>query len=537
MKKIIHIIFCLFIILLLGNNTEAFTCENFDSQEECDEYLDNNKYETKNVKIEEITETSANISWETTVPVEITPTYYYFGSDNKIKRFYYWDNKGVKTEHLVNLTNLKPGTNYYIDFQAYDPMIESNIGGGVEHITFKTLGTDPNILDYYREDKETPEDVLQLTESQKKIISNYPESTLVDFKKHNVDNPIITKYLYSSEVEIAIGGFGRANGRIKSDAYYYFGDDFGDYSSGGIIAETEERFYGLYINGQKITDIYYRSYSTDHFYELKIEVGDSPRPIEFYIGDDQIWDNSGSLTIWLKGNYQVPSEEIERPVEVESITLKQNRAVSDFEQNVIEREKELVKNISQSLVNRVKGRILLQIEEHGEAWYVDPVSENKFYMRNGTAAFEIMKAFGLGIKNDDIDKIPIGYKKSLYTGKDSDLDGIPDAMEVAINGNPYKINTNNEPYDDMLKLLLGQKLDSYNNYQYNQSIINKLKGKILLQVELNGEAWYVNPTDSKRYFLGDPDTAYNIMRYLSLGITNNDLRRIQVGELEKVKSK
>lgn len=42
-------------------------------------------------------------------------------------------------------------------------------------------------------------------------------------------------------------------------------------------------------------------------------------------------------------------------------------------------------------------------------------------------------------------------------------------------------------------------------------------GKILLQVEENGEAWYVYPNDSFRYYLGRPKDAFDIMRNLGLG--------------------
>ena len=57
-------------------------------------------------------------------------------------------------------------------------------------------------------------------------------------------------------------------------------------------------------------------------------------------------------------------------------------------------------------------------------------------------------------------------------------------------------------------------------------------GKILLQVESRGEAWYLNPSDGKRYYMKDGEQAYQIMRFLSLGITNTDLRKIAVGEFE-----
>jgi len=65
---------------------------------------------------------------------------------------------------------------------------------------------------------------------------------------------------------------------------------------------------------------------------------------------------------------------------------------------------------------------------------------------------------------------------------------------------------------------------------FDAKLTARMKGTILLQVESKGEAWYVH--DGKRYYLGDGNQAYQIMRFLSLGITNENLRKIAVGELE-----
>ncbi|MFH1326381.1 MAG: M23 family metallopeptidase [Candidatus Falkowbacteria bacterium] len=59
-----------------------------------------------------------------------------------------------------------------------------------------------------------------------------------------------------------------------------------------------------------------------------------------------------------------------------------------------------------SLVERLKGRILFQPELHGEAWYVNPVDGKRYYLKDGEAAFKIMKSLALGISNEDIEKIP-----------------------------------------------------------------------------------------------------------------------------------
>ncbi|HMB66120.1 MAG TPA: hypothetical protein VKO42_04540, partial [Patescibacteria group bacterium] len=54
------------------------------------------------------------------------------------------------------------------------------------------------------------------------------------------------------------------------------------------------------------------------------------------------------------------------------------------------------------------------------------------------------------------------------------------------------------------------------------SLGEDLSGRIVLNVEENGEAWYVYPDTNKRYFLGRPADAFEIMRELGLGIAEKD---------------
>lgn len=60
----------------------------------------------------------------------------------------------------------------------------------------------------------------------------------------------------------------------------------------------------------------------------------------------------------------------------------------------------------------------------------------------------------------------------------------------------------------------------------NSDLVNRLLGKILIRVENNGEAWYVNPDDGQRYFMGRPQDAFDLMKSLGLGITDVDLFEI-----------
>jgi uncharacterized protein YkwD len=134
---------------------------------------------------------------------------------------------------------------------------------------------------------------------------------------------------------------------------------------------------------------------------------------------------------------------------------------------------------SSSTLAWLRGYILLQVQEHGEAWYVNPTNFKRYYMKDGPTAYEMMHSFGLGITDADLAKIP----------KDTD------------------------------------------SFTGDTALRNRLSGRILLQVQQHGEAWYIYPKTNKRYYLKDGATAYEIMRYLGLGITNSDLSKLAADNL------
>ncbi|MFH1047480.1 MAG: DUF1566 domain-containing protein [Patescibacteria group bacterium] len=122
-----------------------------------------------------------------------------------------------------------------------------------------------------------------------------------------------------------------------------------------------------------------------------------------------------------------------------------------------------------TIAERLGGHILLQVEEHGEAWYVDPDTATRHYLGRPADAFELMRAFGLGIEHGLL-------------------------MDYVVGRFPAR-----------------------------------LAGKIMLDVHWNGEAYYVNPDDLHGYYLGRPGDAFLVMRQLGLGISNLDLAAIPVG--------
>ncbi len=136
---------------------------------------------------------------------------------------------------------------------------------------------------------------------------------------------------------------------------------------------------------------------------------------------------------------------------------------------------------SESLTERLSGQVLLQVESYGRAWYVNPTDNMRYYLKDQLSAFNMMRDFGLGITNEDLAKIPAEA---------------------------------------------GQTSDS--------ALVDRLRGRIVLQVEEHGEAWYINPNDGLRYYLRDGRAAYDIMRNLSLGISNTDLAQIPMNTTQLV---
>jgi len=134
--------------------------------------------------------------------------------------------------------------------------------------------------------------------------------------------------------------------------------------------------------------------------------------------------------------------------------------------SVVAEERSLVSWIDTSMTSRLSGKILLQVEKNGEAWYIYPVNKKKYYLGRPSDAFNVMRRLGLGATHQYISSHTI----------------FPDSV----------------------------------------------LGKILLDVEKNGEAYYIYPVNKKKYYLGRPQDAFNIMRSLGLGITNVNLRKIEV---------
>ena len=181
-----------------------------------------------------------------------------------------------------------------------------------------------------------------------------------------------------------------------------------------------------------------------------------------------------------------------------------------------------------SLSERLSGKILLQVESNGEAWYVNPKDFKRYYLGRPADAFALMRSVGIGITNENLNKIQVADFD--FSGRlDTDGDGLSDAIEDALGSDKNKADTDDDGYNDRTEIVSGFNPSSSAQFDIDSAFAFIHKGKIFLQVEGRGEAWYINPDNNRRYFLGSPDDAFSLMRKLGLGISNSDLTKITSG--------
>ncbi|MFH1537122.1 MAG: hypothetical protein ABID45_03980 [Patescibacteria group bacterium] len=130
-------------------------------------------------------------------------------------------------------------------------------------------------------------------------------------------------------------------------------------------------------------------------------------------------------------------------------------------------------SIGTKMAERLQGYFALQVESNGEAWYVYPGNLKRYYLGRAKDALKIMKNLSTGVTHEYI--------------------------------------TSHTVFPD------------------------NVSGRILLDTEDKGKAYYIYPKDKKAYYLGKKKKAYKVMRSLAMGISNNNLNKISPYR-EKIKT-
>jgi hypothetical protein len=139
-------------------------------------------------------------------------------------------------------------------------------------------------------------------------------------------------------------------------------------------------------------------------------------------------------------------------------------------QTFMDRERRLAAEVDEKLAGKINGRILLQVEEQGQAWYVFPKNQKRYFLGRPEDALLVMKKLGLGVTHDFVEQYDV------YPAR--------------------------------------------------------VRGRIIIDVEDRGAAYYINPQDGRAYYLGEPSSALAVIKRLGTGISNENLRKIDLGELK-----
>lgn len=122
-----------------------------------------------------------------------------------------------------------------------------------------------------------------------------------------------------------------------------------------------------------------------------------------------------------------------------------------------------------SLAQRNAGRFLILADQRGQAWYVQPQRLQRYSLGGAVECFALVREQALGISNANLTK----------------LDGRRDAR-----------------------------------------LKRRLSGRFLLAVEQQGQLWYVNPADGRRYGIPDGAACLALVKRFGRGITTRGLRQI-----------
>ena len=139
--------------------------------------------------------------------------------------------------------------------------------------------------------------------------------------------------------------------------------------------------------------------------------------------------------------------------------------------------------------------------------------------------YNLILTLGTGITQDNLKRISIA-DANLGNGPDTDQDGLSDEVEAVLGTDPTKADTNGNSYTDKQDLLNGyDPVVKGKKLPIDQKYADQQKGRIVIDVNGTKDAWYVNPSDGKRYFLGKPGDAYKAMR--SIEFWTKDYKTVQ----------
>jgi cell division protein FtsL len=130
--------------------------------------------------------------------------------------------------------------------------------------------------------------------------------------------------------------------------------------------------------------------------------------------------------------------------------------------------------------------------------------------RSKANTLNLILTLGVELSNKDISRIQVA--DIAVAGLDTDKDGLPDDMELALGTDPLKADTNGNGYNDREEIVNGFDPVGKGRLPIDFNFAAKYKGRIILNKRGSiFYGWYV-AGDSKRYFLGSSANEFEALR-------------------------
>lgn len=173
--------------------------------------------------------------------------------------------------------------------------------------------------------------------------------------------------------------------------------------------------------------------------------------------------------------------------------------------------------------SKLKGYIV-SVNNNGGLWYIS--KDSKRFRLDNNDTLSIIKSLSVGISNNDINKIPLGF--SGVAGLDTDKDGLNDSLELALGTNISKADSDGDKFSDLVELKNNYNPLAKGKLKIDKVFANKQKGRLFTQVQSQGQFWYISPKDGKRYLL-ESDNMISVLSKIAVSVSWPEIAYLTAG--------
>ncbi len=175
-------------------------------------------------------------------------------------------------------------------------------------------------------------------------------------------------------------------------------------------------------------------------------------------------------------------------------------------------------------INEVTGKIVINKDDHGKAWYVLPADKKRYYLGKQDDALKIAK--GLALPLDPRQLPGLGPIATYNQELDSDQDGLSDNLETWLATDGHKADSDNDGYNDKLELDNNYNPLGAGKLTTNKNLQKKYQGNFLFNTQMPG-LFYLNPANKKLYYLENSAALLKLVQTTGVYLANFELNNIE----------